>query len=225
MRKEVVEHFLSLSVAIRVLTCEVLSTKLEFVKFGHDMRLLFVSMSVEIYGPHFLVYNVHSLVHLSQQVEEFGKLDNTSAFIFENYMQKLKRHVRSARSPVIQVVNRLAEERLLNSHALSLPNSAHTAELQTLCSKPSDNCCIPVEDKRCCQIVEIGKKRVKCMVFNISEPVCASPCDSRVTGIHKVQLASGVMKYLKRTALARKAICHAHLTHSHLAFIALLHCV
>ena len=43
---------------------------------AHELLLYFVNRSREIYGPEFLVYNIHSLVHLSLEVEQFGALDN-----------------------------------------------------------------------------------------------------------------------------------------------------
>ena len=43
-------------------------------------------------GKNFLVYNVHNLIHLHQDVEYFGEtLDAYSCFPFENHLQVLKR--------------------------------------------------------------------------------------------------------------------------------------
>jgi hypothetical protein len=39
----------------------------------------------------------HSLTHLSEEVELFGKFDNCYAFEFENYMQTLKKYSQSAK--------------------------------------------------------------------------------------------------------------------------------
>ena len=54
----------------------------------------------EIYRPEFLSYNVHSLIHLPDDVLRYGSLPNFSAFPFENYMQTLKKIVEKERQPV-----------------------------------------------------------------------------------------------------------------------------
>jgi hypothetical protein len=43
-------------------------------KFVHDAEIL--------YGREMLVYNVHSLLHLTNSVKRLGRLDHFSAFIF-----------------------------------------------------------------------------------------------------------------------------------------------
>jgi hypothetical protein len=70
----------------------------------------FVSNCADVYGRTMVVYNVHSLLHLADDVQKFKcTLDKVSAFPFENYMQTLKRYVRSANNPLVQVANRLHE--------------------------------------------------------------------------------------------------------------------
>ena len=87
LRKNVSEiifdHFMCLNAAMCILLCDTLSADGVYLKFAHELLLYFVSKSCDIYGSEFLVYNVHSLVHLTQEVERFGKLDNTGAFIFD----------------------------------------------------------------------------------------------------------------------------------------------
>ena len=56
------------------------------------------------------VYNVHSLIHLHQEVEHFHLgLQEMSAFPFENFMQNIKRMVRKGQSPLSQIVRRISE--------------------------------------------------------------------------------------------------------------------
>ena len=50
-----------------------------------------------------------TLLHLAKDAYIYGSLDNFSALKFENYLQQLKRMVRGKKSPLIQVVDRIAE--------------------------------------------------------------------------------------------------------------------
>lgn len=61
------------------------------------------------YGNTSVIYNVHSLLHISDDAKNFGGLDNVSAFPFENYLQFLKSLVRSKRLMLEQVVKRVTE--------------------------------------------------------------------------------------------------------------------
>ena len=64
----------------------------------------------ELYSNQVLVYNVHSLVHLTKEAEIYGNLDNCSAFMFESYLQKIKGSVRSGSHVLAQMVLRRMQE-------------------------------------------------------------------------------------------------------------------
>ncbi|CAB4028785.1 Hypothetical predicted protein [Paramuricea clavata] len=77
--------------------------------YAKQLMEYFVEQGKLLYGDEFLVYNVHSMIHLADVVGEFGSLDACSSFPFENYMQKLKRLVRSGRNPIAQIAKRMSE--------------------------------------------------------------------------------------------------------------------
>ena len=59
----------------------------EYVK---QLMEYFVEQAIKFYAGEFPVYNVHSMIHLADEVAEYGSLHACGAFPFENYMQKLK---------------------------------------------------------------------------------------------------------------------------------------
>ncbi|XP_052129596.1 uncharacterized protein LOC127750926 [Frankliniella occidentalis] len=71
---------------------------------------LFVQYSAQLLGPGFVVYNVHSALHLHEDVERHGKLSSFSGYPFEDMLGQLKRVVRSPNRPLEQVFRRLAEK-------------------------------------------------------------------------------------------------------------------
>lgn len=124
LRQDLYEHFLTLSVAISILLC--LSLVSQHVLYAHKGR--------ELYGPSFMVYNVHSMLHLASDATTYGCLDECSAFPYENYMQQLKRMVCSGKSPV-QIVKRIKE-----IHDGTTSQSIQKGNV--ISSKQPDNCII-----------------------------------------------------------------------------------
>jgi len=60
-------------------------------------------------GFHLITYNVHTLVHLPMFVIKHGKLDNFSCFRYENYLQDLKKSIKSIKYSLQEIFNRIIE--------------------------------------------------------------------------------------------------------------------
>ena len=108
--KPVFDHFMLLSVGISLLCSPRFC--LEFNTYAHELLVTFVQMSERIYNPGFLVYNVHGLVHIADDVRRHGNLDSCSAFPFENHLRMLKLLVRKSSLPLPQIVRRISERML-----------------------------------------------------------------------------------------------------------------
>ena len=116
LRDDLYQHFLCLSVAISILVSPNLAQVHK--AYAHELLTYFVQQGSLLYGEEFLVYNVHTLIHLAQDAEEYGSLDASSAFAFENYMQKLMKMVRSGKNPIVQLGKRLGE---LSCQQITIP--------------------------------------------------------------------------------------------------------
>jgi len=219
-KDDIVQHFLCLSVAMSILVSEKLSKSTDNREYAHRLLLHFVEKAAALYGPEFLVYNVHSLTHFSREAELFGPLDKSSAFIFENFMQQLKKSVKSARNPVLQVARRLQEKNNFSNQ--SVGELKLESFLEDYSCQPPDNNCM-LADGRCCQVISIAKEHVRCMVFLNTEPLYSTPCDSRIIGVHKARLSSGVLKHFPSKTIAHKAMCYTDYEHSEIVFMVLLH--
>ena len=62
---------------------------------------------VSLYGKGFITYNIHSLIHLIEDFEQYGSLDSISCFVFESYLGLLKNIVKSGYRPLEQIANRV----------------------------------------------------------------------------------------------------------------------
>ena len=77
--------------------------------FAEMLLKLFVSSASDLYGPEFVVHNIHNLVHLPADAKLFGPLDAFSAFAFENFLRHLKALVRKPQAPLQQIARRIIE--------------------------------------------------------------------------------------------------------------------
>lgn len=101
-------HFMLLHTAISFL-CKPEGSK-ELIDLARSMLREFVEQMKNLYGSHHLVFNVHCLLHLADDVEKFGHLDSISSFEFESFMgTTLKKHLRKKHQPLSQIFNRIAE--------------------------------------------------------------------------------------------------------------------
>lgn len=114
------KHFLCLHIAIRIL-CS--SKCIRLNAYARSLIRYFVEKYKKIYGNEYITYNVHNLLHLCDDVLLFGKVDNFSAFKFENYMSKIKRKMKNSRYPLQQIYNRVVEDRkcLTSVNMFNLP--------------------------------------------------------------------------------------------------------
>lgn len=104
LKEDVYKHYLLFQAALYILCSPVLVQSM--VDYAHELLLLFNRHSAVLYGNKFVVYNIHSLCHLSQECKDHGALDNFSAFIFENFLKSLKSSLKSCYKPLHQVAYR-----------------------------------------------------------------------------------------------------------------------
>lgn len=207
-------HFLSLSIAIRILCSEEFHKTLN--DYARSLLIYYVENYGKLYGAEHVTWNIHNLIHLCDIALRLGPLDKYSAFKYENYLQKVKKKVKTSGKELQQLVNRLTEETELQK---SLPMRKHTETnypiitftgeqemgkqiiksleyKEFLLNKKKKNSCIYIDDGSIVQIVNMyfennvvyicGKKYIG------AKAMFVKPCESTALKIcvvskHKVQ--------------------------------------
>ena len=81
---------------------------MKFLNEADNCLKEFVRHGRELYGSHFLSYNVHNLLHLCDDVRRLDvPVDFISAFVFENYFVHVKKAIKSPFLPLKQLSNQL----------------------------------------------------------------------------------------------------------------------
>ena len=153
------------------------------------------------------------MIHIAAEAQQFGCLDNCSGFIFENYLQQVKRMVRSGRNPLAQIVKRLSECSLSNAIVCPVgpvvsakaPNNAYILD--------NSSCCEVIDDDAIAATEEVSPSFLLCRLFEKAQPLFSTPCDSRIMGIFIVQKRNSTIVNVERDKLKTQAIMvkeHGH---------------
>ena len=80
-------HFLCFWIAFRISLEDNKKIRRNFLNYTRDLLRCFASKCRDLYGSTFTLYNVHNLVHIWQDVDNFNvSLNKISSFPFENYL-------------------------------------------------------------------------------------------------------------------------------------------
>ena len=142
---------------------------------------------VKLFSKKFLVYNVHSLSHISDDALKYGFLDNVSAFPFENAMQRLLKFKRGKNNfHLKQIFNQIHERNI--SIGLCSSQSGTNPKFNycnvAVSSKPGENCFLTVNGET---IIVIGlvNSRIKYRVCQVKK-LNGYRCNSKELGITRV---------------------------------------
>jgi hypothetical protein len=194
INEEIYEHFLLLSTSMRILVSKAFFEEHKYV--AGEMLLLFVDKCRFIYGPEFMVYNIHSLLHITSDAIRYDGLDNCSAFVFENYLHKIKRLIRSPTNTIIQIVNRLIEIQCYGDNCHKGKGSDVKGSFM-------------INHECYCEVVDSTTKDglLLCRVFDKVQSLFTLPINSKMIGVAIGSLRGSHMEYLSVDLLSVKALC------------------
>lgn len=243
LNTEVYKNFLLLFVGIFILCNNSLIE--EYCDYANDILVLFVTHFGQLYGPQFLSYNAHCLVHLADDAKKHGVLDNFSAFKYENHLNKLKRLLRKPTCPLSQIIKRFSEMQrcckkthktrphlLKKPHATGpLPASFHEAtqykELRTSphtlkLDQANSQVCIGGKVAKLQNIISFRDEiYVAYSTFKHQESFFDYPLPSSTLGIHLVDDLSTTVDFCKFEEIESKMFLVPY--HNQFVSIPLLH--
>lgn len=106
------KHFLLLSLSMRYLSAN--ATYEENAMECERMLQKFVEDYGTIYNADDVVYRIHALLHVLDDVRKYGPIGSYSAYRFENHQREIKKHVKKFTKILPQIYNRLEEIETVN---------------------------------------------------------------------------------------------------------------
>ena len=204
--KNIYEHFMSLHFAMSILLNNKLIMVESMLDYPENVIVWFVSSSSVVFGEIFPTYNVHSLLHVVNDVRNFNtSLNNLSAFKFENHMQKLKRSVKNSNNPVVQIYKREFEIQQNSTKAEKNDVSRKVINVK------QKNKCFNLKNKDICLVERVIEDGERYLVTVISKhyliDLYCFPTKSSNIGITYIENLERVKKnrlLLKKTILMLK---------------------
>jgi len=92
---EAYDHFMQLSLAVVLFSCKKYVQNEKLRSLGAKLMICYVEKFKELYGDDSISYNAHNLVHVILDVEEYGALQEISAYPFESTLYRIKRLLKS----------------------------------------------------------------------------------------------------------------------------------
>lgn len=123
---EVYQHFLLAFCAVTICETKHFARLLPLAK---TMLEHFVEMFREIYGEAYMTSNIHNLVHLVDEVMQFGDLQSICAYPFESMLGTLKTFIRNGNNPLSQAAKPISEMTQLAGADLINEESKHNSVL------------------------------------------------------------------------------------------------
>ncbi|KZS05516.1 Uncharacterized protein APZ42_031276 [Daphnia magna] len=109
LSEEKYHHFLYFFVAMRLLLSP--SPTSNQISFANQCLRKYVHQFDVIYGDQHLVFNLHNLIHLTDDCDFYqASLNDINAFPFENYLGQMKNDIQGTVKPLAQFCRRQAEK-------------------------------------------------------------------------------------------------------------------
>ncbi|KAJ8669395.1 hypothetical protein QAD02_000654 [Eretmocerus hayati] len=118
--KHLYKHFMMFSVGCRILCSP--NSCLKYLEHARTYLTAFVELPKKYYGLTSQIFNMHSTVHLADDVGNMKcDLSHLTAFPFENYLRFLRKKIKGGFNPLVQLCNRVAEEWAVEAKPVQLP--------------------------------------------------------------------------------------------------------
>jgi len=174
------ENFCTLNVACALLVDDELYKN--NIERSESLMKSWADGCLKLYGSAFMVYNIHSMLHLPGVARTHGPLDKVSAWPFENYLGQVKKSVRSGARPIVSLARRWHEENeCYKNKILEVPK-------QRIYDKRPNNTYVDIDKMEFYDIVSIDLpgNKVECVKYLNGKPFFTKPVSSELIGCIKI---------------------------------------
>ena len=182
---KVYEHFICLCLAVTLMSGSNEDRRNGSLAFCRELINFFISNAAKLYGSPFVVYNIHSLQHIPDDVEVHNvSLQEIDAFCFENKLKELKRAIRGPQNPLSQVYKRIIEKK---QHCKTTRKRQNCVKV----SSKAKDACFETDDK-ILFVKRIAEEKCTCQAYSkrLLQNLFTKPKESKDFGIFYIPAKS-----------------------------------
>lgn len=196
------EHFLKFSVAYRLLNQNVDPTNLETARI---LLKEFVENFTTYYAEEFLGYNIHNLLHLVDECERHGCVNDFSAYKYENAIMGIRKMKRSS----YMILKQLGNCSMRNVYFSRIENKPRN---NNFCIDSIKNSCFITSSNSIVKVMHVdsGASEVEVSIFRKHTDLFTSPLPSSDLDIHVVWDLSVATTLMPVSSLMLKCVLLPH---------------
>ena len=168
-----------------------------YADYAFDLLRTFARNCRLIFGETFLVYNLHAILHLSEDAKRFGPLTGVSSFPFESFNASFRKFIRARKHPVQEYMNRFYEKCNVSFFCDPVEcNSVQTFIVGKYLVVPNNFTDVKNHELQ----------SVECKIYNNTNPLFLQPFDSFMISVFKCCFNQFIVRPVEKHLLTVKCI-------------------
>ena len=198
------ENFLTLMYIVRILCDEHLVDDKDMLDYARNLCILFVKQFRKIYKRLNVTYNVHSLIHIVDDVERLCVLDSFSAFPYENCLGNIKSRIRSSKFPLAQISNRISEGYSFHKTD-KIKGDGIFINGHKIILQDNKNSCVMLKNCKIAAVEAVTNDRFKIRIYKEKKSAFKFPYDSAFLNIYSV-CGTSEASFVAKSEVIRKCM-------------------
>ena len=152
----------------------------EILQYVENLCKTFIRQYQKLYKCN-VVYNIHSLIHIVDDVRKFGVLDSISAFPYESMLGNIKHKLRSGHLPLAQICHRISEGQFCYSKKQQQKENMMIINGSVIKPKILKNSCVLLRNKSIALVNKVEGSLLNVSIFKNKRPAFSYPCSSEIS--------------------------------------------
>ena len=210
---KVYNNFCILIFIVRILCDPVLIDDENNLNYAQELTVSFVKQFQKIYRDINVSFNVHSLIHITDDVRKYGILDSFSAFPYESVLGNIKRKIRTSNAPLAQISRRISEGYQFKKTELIKNKRGMIIKGHMIIPNDFKNSFVMLSDRSVASVKKISGTSLEVYKYRAMKPALKYPTCSSLLDMQFISISSqsrSKICVIQKSEILRKCIILPH---------------